>query len=363
MRVPRLILLLAVLFAVLAPSLSFADPYDDKWIGVEAEDVYPWGTRAVEAWERVFPKKKLTIGVSIPSLESPYFVNQVYGYLTEAQATGVGITVLAAHGYEDLQGQINQIENLMNRRVDALVVAVISAEGVAAITERAAKRGIPVYFIGEAAIMKDLTGYVCENDFDFGYKCVDWLGAKMNGRGKIAILAGPAGNTYTETINKGAHAALKKYPNLQLVAEKWTDSEDPALGQATAENILNGNPDLNAFFVVEAQAHGVANALKERNLQDKVLLSVAYPFQETIPYIRDGSIDYGVTGYSLTNARILINMIIRNANGEKRVPKYVWTPGLEMTKEAIASFPRWHVWAPEGWQPPSRMTLEYRKVQ
>ena len=304
------------------------------------------------------PKKPIKIGISVPSLGSPYFVNQVYGYLTEAKATGAGITVLAAGGYEDLGGQISQIENLMQKGVDALIVGVISAEGLVAITEVGTKKGVPVYFIGEAALTGMLKGYVCENDFDFGFRAVEWLCKKLNGKGKLVFLPGPAGNTYTEAINKGGHFALKNYPGIQLVDERWGDSEDPAVGQSVAENMLSAHPDLDGFFVVEAQAHGVANALKEAGLADKVLVSVAYPFQETIPYIRDGSIDYGVTGYSLTNARIILNMVIRNFNGENKVPKYVWTPGLEMTKDNIDQFPRSHVWAPEGWSPPSSMVLD-----
>ena len=350
------ILTLAATLFIVAPVA--AGEYEDQWQGLVAENIYPWGARVWEPWERVKPKKKFTVGVSIPSLSSPYFVNQAYGFMTEAKASGVGITILAAQGYEDLQGQINQIENLINKGVDALIVAPISAEGLVAITEEAVAKGKPVYFIGEAALTDKLAGYVCENDFDFGFKGVSWLGNKLNGKGKIAILAGPAGNTYTEAINKGAHFALKNFPDIKVVAEKWGDAEDPAVGQSLAENILNANPDLNGFFVVEAQMHGVANAVKERGLADKVLISAAYPFQETIPYIKDGSIDYGVTGHSLTNARILLNMAVRNFNGDNHVPKYVWTPGLEMTKAGIDKFPRAHVWAPEGWQPPSSMTLD-----
>jgi ribose transport system substrate-binding protein len=350
----------AILMAliVLSPVTTVADEYTDSWIGISAENIYPWGARLWEPWERLTPKKPLKIGISVPSLSSPYFVNQVYGYLTEAEATGAGVTVLAAKGYEDLQGQINQIENLIQKGVDALVVAPISAEGIAAISDEAAEAGVKLYFIGEAAMTHKLTGYVCENDYDFGFRAVDWLAKKLNGKGQIAILPGPAGNSYTEAINKGAHGALKNYPGIEVVSEKWGAGDDPAIGQSVAENVMNAYPELAGFFVVEAQGHGVANAVKEAGKTDKIHVSMAYPFQETIPYIKDGSIDFGVTGYSLTNARILINMIIRNHNGEPAVPKYVWTPGLVLTTDTIAQFPRHHVWAPEGWRPPSSMVIK-----
>jgi len=361
MRSVRIPLLIVVLAALIAPAFVAAQAYNDDWQGIMAESIYPWGKRLWEPWGRVVPKKPYRIGVSIPSLGSPYFVNQVYGYLTEAQATGVGVTILAAKGYEDLQGQVSQIENLINKKVDALAIAPISAEGIAAIVNVAIQKKIPVYFLGEAAHTKNLTGYASENDYDLGFRGMDWLCRNLKGRGKIAILAGPAGNTYTESINKGARAALKNYPDVKLADEKWGDSEDPAVGQELAENLLNATPDLNGFLVVEAQVHGVANTLKERKLTDKVACVAVYPFQETIPYVQDGSVDYGVTGYSLTNARILVNMIIRNLNGEAEVPRYVWTPGLDMTREGISKFPRYHVWAPEGWQPPSFMNVEPKK--
>ncbi len=354
----RLFCVLMLMCFCLIPMMAQANDYDDSWQGIVAEDIYPWGSRMWEEWNRVQPKEKIMIGISIPSLNSPYFVNQVYGFLTEAKATGVGVTILAANGYEDIQGQISQVENLMQKGVDALVIAPTSAEALTAVSEEAAKKGIPVYFIGEAAITEKLKGYICENDYDFGYKGIEWLGQTLKGKGKIAILPGPAGSTYTEAIHKGCQAALKNFPGIEVVAEQWGDGEDPAVGQSRAENILNAHPDLDGFFVVEAQAHGVANALIEAGKTDKVNVVMAYPFQATLPYIKDGSIDYGVTGHSLTNARILINMIIRNANKENKVPKYVWTDGLIMEKSTIDKFPRNQVWAPEGWVPPSSMVVD-----
>ena len=111
----------------------------------------------------------------------------------------------------------------------------------------------------------------------------------------------------------------------------------------------------------QARQRAPRSGAKEKKGEDKIHLAVAYPFQETIPYIKYGSIDYGVTGHSLTNARILLNMAIRNFNKENKVPKYVWTPGLEMTKENVNNFPRSHVWAPEGWKPPSSMVVKPKK--
>ena len=118
-------IMVLICLALFIPMPSQAGEYDDGWQGIIAENIYPWGSRLWEPWERVKPKKEFKIGISVPSLSSPYFVNQIYGFLTEAKASGVGVTVLAAQGYEDLQGQISQVENLMQKGVDALIIAPI----------------------------------------------------------------------------------------------------------------------------------------------------------------------------------------------------------------------------------------------
>ena len=103
MRTIKVLLVCLLLGVALQPAVIRANPYNDGWQGIVAENIYPWGQRLWEPWERAVPKKPYRIGISIPSLGSPYFVNAVYGFLTEAEATGVGVTILAAKGYDDLQ--------------------------------------------------------------------------------------------------------------------------------------------------------------------------------------------------------------------------------------------------------------------
>jgi len=67
------------------------------------------------------------IGVSFPHLKDPYWLAVDYGIVDEAQILGVGIELVAAQGYNDLTGQINQVENLANRAdIEGIILAAIS---------------------------------------------------------------------------------------------------------------------------------------------------------------------------------------------------------------------------------------------
>src|SRR4051794_24191610 len=66
------------------------------------------------------PSKQYRIGISIPHLANPHYVGQAYGYIDEAQNLGAQVTLLEAGGYEHLDKQVSQVEDLIASKVDAI---------------------------------------------------------------------------------------------------------------------------------------------------------------------------------------------------------------------------------------------------
>src|SRR5678815_5437188 len=90
------------------------------------------------------PSKAYRLGVSIPHLANPHYVGQAYGYIDEAQSLGAQVTLLEAGGYEHLDKQVSQVEDLIASKVDAIIIAAISGPGTVGAIEAAAAAGIPV---------------------------------------------------------------------------------------------------------------------------------------------------------------------------------------------------------------------------
>ena len=102
-------------------------------------------TKAVTDYPRPgMPAKQYRIGVAIPHLSNPHYVGQAYGYIDEAQHLGAQITLLEAGGYQYLDRQVSQIEDLVASKVDAIIVAAVSGPGTVGAIEGAAAAGIPV---------------------------------------------------------------------------------------------------------------------------------------------------------------------------------------------------------------------------
>ena len=75
------------------------------------------------------PSKAYRLGVSIPHLANPHYVGQAYGYIDEAQSLGAQVTLLEAGGYEHLDKQVSQVEDLIASKVDAIIIAAVSGPG------------------------------------------------------------------------------------------------------------------------------------------------------------------------------------------------------------------------------------------
>ena len=106
------------------------------------------------------PSEAYRLGVAIPHLANPHYVGQAYGYIDEAQALGAQVTLLEAGGYEHLDKQISQVEDLIASKVDAIILAAVSGPGTSARWRQRSAAGIPVINVN---VMTDSDKVVTQN--------------------------------------------------------------------------------------------------------------------------------------------------------------------------------------------------------
>src|SRR5690606_37622379 len=143
----------------------------------------------------------------------------------EAQRQGVQIIVLDAGGYNNTLRQIQQIQDLVQRRVDALLVGATNAEAVANVVEFAAARGIPVIGLSSLPATDKLAIRVGADHYDMGVLQAKAMAEALGGRGQVAIMAGPAGASWAEARRAGFRATIAQYPGITIVAEQYSNSD------------------------------------------------------------------------------------------------------------------------------------------
>jgi ABC-type sugar transport system substrate-binding protein len=310
------------------------------------------------------PKRPYKLGIVVPLFEDQYWVSMVYGEIAEAEKLGVTIeAVYSAGGYANLPKQISQMEDLIQRKVDAILFSPNDYQGAAAVANQAVDAGIPVILAGNQCASDKAAVGINNSDMAIGKAAADWIGDKLNGQGKVALLAGPAGAQWSEGRAISFKGELKaKYPGIELSAAKNSD-EGRNNGQSIMEDWIQAFPQLDAVFAVAASlGEGAAISIKQAGRNTLVAMSTLTP--DNLQMLKSGEVAYVQSEQPVLTGRMATQLAIKVLNGEPiDVPKFgnlalpnklLYQINPAFTKDTAGNIDTSNDWAPEGWVPPTK---------
>jgi len=300
------------------------------------------------------PSKQYKIGIAIPHLANPHYVGQAYGYIDEAQALGAQVTLLEAGGYEHLDKQISQVEDLIASKVDAIILAAISGPGTVSAVEAAVAAGIPVINVNVMTDSDKVVTRVRSDDDVIGRMQADFMGDRLKGAGNVVRLRGAPGTSWAEIRGNAFRQQLAaKYPNVKILGEQYSQST-PTDGLRLMEDFLQTFPQINGVYNgADSTAVGAAQAVRASRKAGSIVMT-ATDFQlDTEKFIREGVITASVLQQPVTMGRWGVRAAI-NYLEKKPVPPVMFTGLMTATKENLDRLDLTTLRAPAGWTPPVR---------
>jgi ABC-type sugar transport system substrate-binding protein len=300
------------------------------------------------------PSKAYRLGVSIPHLANPHYVGQAYGYIDEAQSLGAQVTLLEAGGYEHLDKQVSQVEDLIASKVDAIIIAAVSGPGTIGAVEAAAAAGIPVINVNVMTDSDKVVTRIRSDDDVIGRMQADFMGERLKGTGNVVMLRGAPGTSWAEIRGNAFRKQLAaKYPNVKVLGEQYSQST-PADGLRLMEDFLQTFPQISGVYNgADSTAVGAAQAVKGAGKAGAIVMT-ATDFQlDTEKFIREGVISASVLQQPVTMGRWGVRAAISYLE-KKPVPPVMFTGLMTATKENLDSLDLTAVRAPAGWTPPTR---------
>lgn len=296
------------------------------------------------------PTRRYKIGVLFPFLAAPFWVNEAYGVLDQAKKLGVDIVWLSADGYGNVVRQNAQIDDLVVQRVDAILLAATSYSGTAVAVDRAAAAGVPVFTHVTSSESKRVVSAVLDDDPEIGRKQARFMGQALSGRGRIAMLNGPAGAEWSMRRVEGFKDVLRnEFPGVEIVAER-EGIPDRSDAKRLAEDLFVAFSELDGVFTVaDGMAMGVVDAAQAAHRVDKLIVTTASFSRETVPFLQKKYIDVNVDENPVLLGRIAVNIVVRALNGEI-VPSVVLVPNPEITAGNLDSVDPAVQWAPMDWR-------------
>ncbi|AHG21402.1 LacI family transcriptional regulator [Chania multitudinisentens RB-25] len=211
--------------------------------------------------------KQITIGVSFQEMNNDYFV--AMKETLEQAASDIGAKVYVADARHDVSKQINDVEDMLQKKVDILLINPTDSVGVQSAVISAHKAGAVVVAI-DAQAEGPLDSFVGSENYDAGFQAGEYLAKSLGNKGKVAILDGIPVVPILERV-RGFEDAIKKHPEMKIVTKQNGKQErDTAL--TVTENILQSTPDLAGLFSVnDVGALGALAAIKSNGSQVKLV--------------------------------------------------------------------------------------------
>ena len=219
--------------------------------------------------------KNLTIGMSIDDLRLERWQKDRSIFTQKAEALGAKVFVQSANG--DDNAQISQIENMINRDVDVLVIIPHNGDVLSNVIAEAKRSGIKVLAYDRLINNADLDFYVSFDNEKVGELQAETL-VSIKPEGNYFLMGGSPVDNNAKLFRKGQMNILKPLIDsgkIKVIGDQWVDSWLPEKALQIMENALTANKN-NIDAVVasnDATAGGAIQALSAQGLSGKVAIS------------------------------------------------------------------------------------------
>lgn len=293
------------------------------------EPVYQFDTK-------VKPAKPYKIAVVVKNFTNPFWLTHQKAAEQAGKDFGLEVTVLAPTKPDNVEEQIRILEDLVSKKVDAVVLAPANTQAIAAGVRKLNAAKIPVVYDNTRGSGGEFVAYIGADNVLVGRTMAEEMANRVGGKGKLLVLEGMPGQQTADDRLKGVKEVLAKNPGIQVISQtgKWTLDE----GRNVAENTLQRWPDLNAIIGIGGEMSlGAVEAVRGAGKEAQVTISSMDVYPAQVAAVKAGKVHYTISQAPGDQAYWSVVAAIRALNGEK-VPQEIRTPVVIVTKENVDKY-------------------------
>jgi len=289
------------------------------------------------AWAQGQGKK---IGLAVANLQAEFF--NMIKQSVEAYGKEKGYTIVTVDAKGDAATQVNQIQDLIAQKIDALIYIPAGATAAAVPVKAARAAKIPVVNVDRNADGAPGDTFIRGESIKATTELAEWICKQTGGKGKVAVIHGQKGTSPEVDRYKGWMAGLSKCPQMKVVAQQWTERWAADEGNKFAQDMLQRDPEISVIFgQADGIALGASQAVKLAKPGHKIWV-VGYDGDiGGLKAVQSGGLDATVTQPTFTMGRLAVDAVTELLEGKKVAfdqPK----DGVLTTKENVDGFLKNH---------------------
>ena len=266
--------------------------------------------------------RRFKVGVSLPEAQNPFYVAMGKAIVQKFNEMQVDVTLLSANA--DVNEQINNINDLVASKVDALLLSPLNTEGPAMAVQKAKAAGIPVFMVARA--LDDKYSSLWESFVGIDFKLVGaakgkWAVESLK-PGKVAMLLGPAGALVMVDQERSFRNVVEPAGFKVVFAQNSTQTRENGL--KLAEDALVAHRDLTCIYASNDDlALGAAQAVKAAGLTGKVAITGLNGSPPALAAVHNGDMASTVlldpSGWGALSASVVGDFL----KNKKKPPRFV----------------------------------------
>jgi ribose transport system substrate-binding protein len=220
---------------------------------------------------------------------------------------------------------------LLIKQIDVLIVNPVDGNAVVSAITAANDAGVPVITVDRAAEGGDVVSHIASDNVAGGEMAGDFIAEQLGEEGKVVELQGIPGTSAARDRGKGFNQSMDKYAGMEVIARQPAGF-DRAEGMTVMENILQGNPEIDAVFAHnDNMALGAMEAIAAAGRSDEIMIVGFDAIDDAVEAVKEGEMAATVAQKPSLMGEMAVETAIKVANGEE-VEEYTPVP-LELINE------------------------------
>ncbi|BDG36359.1 substrate-binding domain-containing protein [Saccharococcus caldoxylosilyticus] len=274
----------------------------------------------------------LKVGLSMNTLNNPFFVAVKEG--AEAQAKEKGVELVVTDAQNDPGKQLADVENLLQQNIDILIIDPADSDAIAEAVRKANDAKIPVFTIDRQSNGGKVVTHIGFDAIKSGRIAGNFLKKALNGKGKIVEIQGILGTNVAQLRSKGFNEIMEQTPGFEVVARQSANFDR---GQAlkVMEDILQAHPEIDGVYAAnDEMALGALAAIEAAGRLDEIVVIGCDAVDPALEAIRQGKLEATIAEPPFFLGKEAINTALKISKGEK-VEKEVILESTLVTRENV----------------------------
>jgi ribose transport system substrate-binding protein len=232
----------------------------------------------------------MNVALIVKSVDSEYWLTVKAGAEKAAKELGVNLSFKGAPTETDIAGQVGIVENSIDQKVNAIVLAASDTKALVPPVEKAVNAHIPVVTVDSGVDSDKAESFIATDNVKAAEIAAKTLAYMSGKKGDVAVINFVPGAATAVMREQGFKDGLKQYPDMKIAAIQYSQS-DKARALDITNDILTGHPNVVGLFGANNRsALGAAQAIKQKGLAGKVKIVAFDADPDEIKALQDGTI-------------------------------------------------------------------------